>query len=472
MVETTGILVAGSPFLAAGVALLGFGWSAFRAGVAALAFAVAGAVFWPPLDGSGVSGAVVGSVGTSWEVVFVLFGGLLLYRLMAVGPGDGAIGEISRFLGGVEPGRAILSVAVVVGAGTFFESVTGFGVAVVICAPILLAAGFSPLKAAVLAVWSQCAVPWGALGVGTVIGADLSGLTFARLSDLSAFLNLPLFPVYALASLVLAGGSGAVREHGIEAVVLGVAAGAGTLATSLFVAPELSGAVGGAIALAVFFSRRMGRLREVGVPVRAIVPYGFLVGGIVVLSVISGMVPVSLAGVLSGPGLPLLATAAFATVLYRSRFEDVEGALRRTVSQWLPTAASIVVFVAAGQVVAVCGAAAVLAGFTAGSGTFYPAVASAVGGIGGALTGSNAASNALFMPFQAEAARGIGDGVGVIAAVQNVSGSHASMLAPQRIVLAAAAVGLTGSEGELIRKALPPVALSILLVAGIALLVS
>jgi lactate permease len=48
---------------------------------------------------------------------------------------------------------------VVIGAAPFFESVTGFGVAVVISAPILLAAGFSPLRAAVLASWGQCAVP-------------------------------------------------------------------------------------------------------------------------------------------------------------------------------------------------------------------------------------------------------------------------------------------------------------------------
>ncbi|WP_119067620.1 L-lactate permease [Rubrobacter indicoceani] len=472
MVELAGVLVAGSPFLVAGVALLGFGWSAFRTGLAALSAAILGAVLWPPLSGSGVLPAVLGSVGTSWDVVFVLFGGLLLYRLLASGPGDGQVGAVSRFLGSVEPERAILAVAVVVGAGAFFESVTGFGVAVVICAPILLAAGFSPIKAAVLAMWSQCAVPWGALGVGTVIGADLSGLTFARLSDLSALLNLPLFPVYAGASLLLAGGLEALRRHGVEALMLGLAAGFGTLATSLFVAPELSGAVGGAVALGVFLLRRRVRLREVGVPVRAVVPYGFLVAGIIAVSTLSGALPERIAGVISGPGLPLFATSAFAVALLGLRPDDVEAALRKTVAQWLPTAGSIVVFVAAGQVVAVCGGAAVLAGFAAKSGAFYPVAASLVGGVGGALTGSNAASNALFMPFQSEAARNLGDGAGLIAAVQNVSGSHASMLAPQRIVLAAAAVGLTGSEGELIRRALPPVAISIFILAGVALLFS
>lgn len=87
-----------------------------------------------------------------------------------------------------------LAAGVVVGVAPFFESVTGFGVAVVISAPILLAAGFTPLRAAVLASWGQCAVPWGALGVGTVIGAHLAGMGFGTLSDASAFLSLPSSP--------------------------------------------------------------------------------------------------------------------------------------------------------------------------------------------------------------------------------------------------------------------------------------
>jgi hypothetical protein len=156
--------------------------------------------------------------------LYVLFGGLLLYNLLSAG---GAIEEVSRFLGRLEPEKEALAVGVVVGAAPFFESVTGFGVAVVISGPILLAAGFAPLRAAVLSSWGQCAVPWGALGVGTVIGADLAGMSFAILSDWSAVLSVPLFPVYAVAAVALAGGWGGVRRRGIEAIVLGAFAGIG-----------------------------------------------------------------------------------------------------------------------------------------------------------------------------------------------------------------------------------------------------
>ena len=202
MVDILGYLVSGAPFVVAGVALLGLRWSAVWSGIATLAAALTGAVFWPGLELEGLPGAFLDGLGTSGRVLYVLFGGLLLFNLLSAG---GAVRRLSEFLGRLEPEKEALALVVVIGAAPFFESVTGFGVAVVISAPILLAAGFTPLKAAVLASWGQCAVPWGALGVGTVIGADLSGMDFGALSDASALLNLPLFPVYATATVALAG---------------------------------------------------------------------------------------------------------------------------------------------------------------------------------------------------------------------------------------------------------------------------
>lgn len=77
------------------------------------------------------------------------------------------------------------------------------------------------------------------------------------------------------------------------------------------------------------------------------------------------------------------------------------------------------------------------------------------------MTGSNAGSNALFMPFQAEAAATSGSSELTLAALQNVSGSQANLLAPQRIVLAATATGLLGREAEIARAIAPPVAVSL-----------
>lgn len=470
MVEALGYLVSGAPFIVAGLVLLGLRRSAVSAGVATLAAALGGALLWPGLDAGGLLGALAGGVGTSGRVLYVLFGGLLLFNLLSAG---GAIQRVSEFLEELEPEREALALVVVIGAAPFFESVTGFGVAVVISAPILLAAGFSPLKAAVLASWGQCAVPWGALGVGTVIGADLAGMSFGKLSDISALLNLPLFPVYGVATVFLAGGLAGLRQRGLEALFLGFVAGLGTMFTSVYLLPELSGAVGGLCAVAVFLAIRWRRVASLEIPLRSLAPYGFLLA---LLAFVNGPSSVrdfleSLGFIFSGPGLSLLISGAFAAALFKISLGGVGSAAQDTIKQWLPTAGAVLTFVLAGQVIASSGAASFLASATTTFGKLYPAAAPFIGFLSGSLTGSNAASNALFMPVQVEAARSIGVSETLIAALQNVAGSHASMLAPQRIILAATATGLIGREGEIIRTALGPVVISILLlgVVGVAL---
>ena len=469
MVESLGILISALPFAVAAVGLAGLGWPVSRAGAASLATAVLGAVVWPDLEATAVPGALFGGLGTSAQVLYVLFGGLLLYNLLSAG---GAVEAVSRFLGRLEPDRVALAAGVVVGVAPFFESVTGFGVAVVISAPILLAAGFTPLRAAVLASWGQCAVPWGALGVGTVIGAHLAGMGFGRLSDASAFLSIPLFPIYGIAAVALAGGWTGVRRRGAEAIVLGLVTGVGTLLTSLYLVPELSGAIGGLAATAFFLVRRRHRLA--GVPVRALLPYTFLLALLAVANGIGALRTVleKLGPIFDGPGLPLLVSGAFAALLLDLGAEEAGAATRRTVMQWLPTAGAVLTFVLAGEVVAGSGAARLLAGGAEELGIFFPAVSPMLAAFSGALAGSNAASNALFMPLQVEAARGLGISQVLTAAMQNVAGSHASMLAPQRVVLAATATGLLGSEGDILRASVAPVGVSVGLLAVLGMLLS
>src|ERR671932_165146 len=99
MVEVLGYLVAGAPFMVAGIALVGLRWPAVVAGVAALAAALAGAIAWPGLSASGLPVAFVEGLGTSGRVLYVLFGGLLLYNVLSAG---GAVEGGARVFGEVE----------------------------------------------------------------------------------------------------------------------------------------------------------------------------------------------------------------------------------------------------------------------------------------------------------------------------------------------------------------------------------
>ena len=463
MIETLGYAVAGAPFVVAGVTLLGLGWSATRTGVATLLAALAAALLWPALESGGLGGALFEGLGTAGNALYVLVGGLLLYNVLFAG---GAVEEISRFLGRLEPEREALALLIVLGAAPFFESVTGFGVAVVISAPILLSAGFTPLKAAVLASWGQLTVPWGALGVGTLIGADLAGFTFGELSDASALLSVPLFLIYGVAAAMLAGGWTGVKRRGFEAAYVSLAAGMGILLNSLYLVPELSGAVGSLLAVGIFLARRVGRLRGLSVPGRALAPYGLLLA---LLAVENGVGPVrntldGLGPVFAGPGLWLVVSAGFAALLLKLDGKDAASATGKTIDQWLPVAGAILAFILAGQVMAASGAAGLLASGVAGaSGEAYPAFAPLVGALGGGLTGSNSGSNALFMSFQIEAAASSGSPELALAALQNVAGSQANLLSPQRLALAATATGLLGREAQIARAISPPVMASVAL---------
>lgn len=461
--ESLGYLVAGLPFVVAGIALLALRWSAPKAGAAALGAALAGALLWPTLGSGGLVGSLIKGSGTIGSVLYILAGGLLLYNVLAAG---GAVEHVSRFLKNLEPEGEALALLVVMGAAPFFESVTGFGVAVVISAPILLSAGFAPLRAAVLASWGQLAVPWGALGVGTLIGANIAELSFGTLSNASAWVSLPLLPVYGVATVAFAGGWEGLRKRGLEGAYMGLVLGVGILISSLYLVPQLAGALGSLLVVAMFLAPRMRRLRTLSVPIRYLAPYGILLA---LLLLVNAVGPIrdaleALGPVFSSPGFWLLVSAALSAILLGVRGRAVYSAIGSTARQWMPVATAILTFILAGQVASSSGAAGLLASGAAGAlGSAYPAFSPLFGALGGALTGSNAGSNALFMPFQVEAAATSGSPELTLAALQNVAGSQANLLAPQRVILAATAVGLLGSEAKIVRAIAPPVLVSILI---------
>lgn len=94
--------VAAAPFAVAAAALLVLRWSAGRAGAATLAAAALGALLSPGLDAGAIPGSLAEGAAICARVLVILFGGLLLHNVLSRG---GAVGEVTRFLDGVEPDR-------------------------------------------------------------------------------------------------------------------------------------------------------------------------------------------------------------------------------------------------------------------------------------------------------------------------------------------------------------------------------
>ncbi|MBT5619478.1 MAG: L-lactate permease, partial [Verrucomicrobia bacterium] len=93
-------------------------------------------------------------------------------------------------------------------------------------------------------------------------------------------------------------------------------------------------------------------------------------------------------------------------------------------------------------------------GVAALAGVAYPLLAPALGGFGAFVAGSNTISNMMFSLFQFEVAVKIGIDATWMVALQAVGGAAGNVICVHNVVAASAVVGLTGREGEVIRKTL------------------
>ncbi|MBT4226580.1 MAG: L-lactate permease, partial [Verrucomicrobia bacterium] len=87
-------------------------------------------------------------------------------------------------------------------------------------------------------------------------------------------------------------------------------------------------------------------------------------------------------------------------------------------------------------------------------GVAYPLLAPALGGFGAFVAGSNTISNMMFSLFQFEVAVKIGIDATWMVALQAVGGAAGNVICVHNVVAASAVVGLTGREGDVIRKTL------------------
>ena len=106
--------------------------------------------------------------------------------------------------------------------------------------------------------------------------------------------------------------------------------------------------------------------------------------------------------------------------------------------------------------------------FLAGAGSAYALLSPVIGWIGVVVTGSDASTNALFGHLQVEAAKATGISPVLLAATNTTGGVLGKMLSPQSLAIGAAAVGVIGREGEIFRSVF---GWAVALLAGLCLFV-
>ena len=106
---------------------------------------------------------------TAAEILYILFGAVLLLNTLRE---SGALSQICQGLSGLSGDRRIQAILIAWCLGAFLEGAAGFGTPAAICAPLLVALGFPPLAAVLVALPAQ-GIPsaFGAVGTPLLLGA-------------------------------------------------------------------------------------------------------------------------------------------------------------------------------------------------------------------------------------------------------------------------------------------------------------
>lgn len=465
---------------------------------------------WTDMGALGVRAAGQ-AVAIGVGVLTVLFPGLLLYRLQEAA---GSMKMLVSLIRHHFPQEAIQLLALLMGVSPFVESISGFGVSVLVVAPLLLAIGYSPLHAGTLALLSQISIPAGALGVGTLVGAQLAGQDTNVIGALSLLFSAPLPALCALLMLRVAARSehAATAAHPFMsfwpvALFAGLLKSAGDYLFTLWFGIEVAGALSSLLTLA--FIMLAGRktaatspattdsipgaltptttVREVDATdsrrkLAALAPYIFLIAALLITRAIPPLQS-ALQNTLvfepfgAGfryapfylPGFWVLLAALSVLVFNRMTLATLLRTTQACWKQFWPAGLTILFFLLLAQIMTLSGMAATLAQAGSQLGQGYAFIAPVLATLGGWLTGSNTGGNAMFVPLQVAAAEQVGLPAPDMVAMQNAAASYGTMGSPARATLVAATLADKSIEQPLVAIMIRPVLLATLVISGIYL---
>jgi lactate permease len=157
---------------------------------------------------------------------------------------------------------------------------------------------------------------------------------------------------------------------------------------------------------------------------------------------------------LATPGTLLLISGVLTMLVLRISPGRALAVYGRTLNQLKWATLTVVSVLALAYVMNFSAQTLTLGQWIAGAGGVLAFLASIIGWLGVAVTGSDTSSNSLFGALQVQAAKEAGLDSTLLAAANSSGGVLGKMISPQNLAIGAAAVGLAGQEGELFRRVL------------------
>ncbi|GAA3610469.1 L-lactate permease [Microlunatus ginsengisoli] len=214
-------LVAALPLLTVFVTLGLLRWKAHWAGLAGLVVAgvVAAVVYGMPVPLVALSASQGFAFGL-FPIMFIVLNAIWLYELTVR---SGRFEDLRRVIDSISDDPRIQAIIIAFGFGGLLEALAGFGAPVAITGVMLMAVGFSAMRAAVVVLLANTApVAFGAIAIPIITAGNLTGIDYR---EIGAYVGhqTPLLAVFVPLFLVLlADGRRGVRETWPAAVVVGV----------------------------------------------------------------------------------------------------------------------------------------------------------------------------------------------------------------------------------------------------------
>jgi lactate permease len=468
--------------------LLKFRWKAPRAGLVSwlLALVAGYLVFGGPPHLLYL--ASLKGLSLTLFVVLIIWSSVLLYNVV---DRLGGIAAVKERLGGLIEDELLCCLLTAWCLSGMVQGIAGFGVPVAIVAPLMVAMGFDPLVAAAATLVGHA---W-SISFGSMAASFYTIQLVTRLdpSQLASWMGMQfavptILSGYAVAHIY--GGLAAVRRGALVILLTGSLMALVQWAAAVYGLPQVAAflaGLAGALAIAAVAKRRssQGPVPAGEGILAAAFPYLFLIGLIAlsqVPAIKTALKPFRLAAsypeMVTNHGFVVLAEANYAaigifshpaplilfTILVtwlllslRGRWprETLACSLAKTRSQCTSATLSIATMVMMALVMNDTGMTTTLARGLAGAGErFFPVISPYVGVLGCFMTGSNTNSNVLFGKLQVETAMALGINPFIIAALQSVGGSLGSSIAPAKVLVGSATVGLTGKEHVLLKTTL------------------
>jgi lactate permease len=465
--------------------LAGLRLRAYHASFIALAVALAVAIFVYRMPvGQALDSAIEGAAFGLFPIAWIVVNAVWIYTMTVA---SGHFRTLRRGVGTVSGDPRIQALIVAFSFGALLEALTGFGTPVAITVGMLIALGFEPLKAAGVALVGNT-TPAAFGGIGTPI-ITLSGVTGLSEHDLGAMVGrqLPFLAlVVPLVIVYIIDGRRGLRETWRVALLAGSVFAVAQYVMSNHVSFQLSDVVASLAslgAIVVYVWRRRSDAARQAIPretVEALAPYliqihiltlaqvdpiksflaertrSFPWPGLDVTTAGGGEPPVAAFTFnwLATTGTQLLLCGVLTMIALRIRPRIALVAYGQALVRLRAAILTITTVLALAYVMNLSGQAVTIGLWAAGTGGMFALISPLIGWLGSAITGSVTASNSLLGALQVAAGRNAGISPTLLAAGNSTGAVLAKMLSPQHLAIAAAAAGIAGREGDVMRSVL------------------